>query len=160
MCSSNHDFASKWFATCSRLELTFQLFQPSAQVESLSVLPWQCSSRCQCVDHEAGTASGQSHADQWTSKLINVNRIEPMTNWGEFIRQQRSQDRSWRTCNAELKKNILKLTIVREGKVSQVSLRHVQFVCDFISIASSWAYNLAKRAKEGCSRDLKSWRWA
>lgn len=34
---------------------------------------------------------------------------------------QRSQDRSWRTCSAELKKNILKLTILREGKVSQVS---------------------------------------
>lgn len=41
---------------------------------------------------------------------------------------QRSQDRSWRTCNAELKKNILKLTILREGKVSQVSFA---FYCLF-----------------------------
>lgn len=33
---------------------------------------------------------------------------------------QRSHDRNWRQCNAELKKNILKLTILREGKATQV----------------------------------------
>jgi hypothetical protein len=37
-----------------------------------------------------------------------------------FSTSQRSHDRNWRQCNAELKKNILKLTILREGKVSQV----------------------------------------
>lgn len=50
-------------------------------------------------------------------------------NWAQLIAilsliRQRSQDRSWRTCNAELKKHILKLTILREGKVSQVSTPH------------------------------------
>ncbi|KAG5682855.1 hypothetical protein PVAND_012176 [Polypedilum vanderplanki] len=35
------------------------------------------------------------------------------------INGRRSHDRNWRQCNAELKKNILKLTIIREGKVSQ-----------------------------------------
>lgn len=33
---------------------------------------------------------------------------------------QRSNDRNWRQCNAELKKNIIKLTILREGKATQV----------------------------------------
>lgn len=34
---------------------------------------------------------------------------------------QRSSDRSWRTVQAENKGNRLKLTLIREGKVSQVS---------------------------------------
>ncbi|XP_070506165.1 rho GTPase-activating protein 21 isoform X2 [Chironomus tepperi] len=36
-----------------------------------------------------------------------------------LINGRRSHDRNWRQCNAELKRNILKLTILREGKVSQ-----------------------------------------
>lgn len=74
------------FATILSPQLTFQLFQPSAEVESLSVLPWQRSIRRQRVDHEAGPAPGQSDADQRTSKLISFNRIKSMTNWVEFLR--------------------------------------------------------------------------
>ena len=74
--------------------------------------------------------SPSQNKDNFRSKSLwlmegweKIEKLDSIRKKCQLKTLQRSQDRSWRTCNAELKKNILKLTIIREGKVSQVSLK-------------------------------------